>query len=129
MARQNEPDEKHPTRRVTRPYISTIDRIEYAVRSRGAKVVVLALVANTMVAQLLYNSAGQLVLGSAFLLGYLLFSAVCSTVAFALFEVSTIFQLHDLHTLDASIKEEIGADKLIKRGYLVLVVSGSLNLQ
>ena len=85
--------------------------------------VVLALVANTMVAQLLYNSAGQLVLGSAFLLGYLLFSAVCSTVAFALFEVSTIFQLHDLHTLDASIKEEIGADKLIKRGYLVLVVS------
>ncbi len=107
----------------TRPHISWVDRIEYAVRSRGAKVVVLALVANTMVAQLLYNSAGQLVLGSAFLLGYLLFSAVCSTVAFALFEVSTIFQLHDLHTLDASIKEEIGADKLIKRGYLVLVVS------
>ena len=106
-----------------RAHISWVDRIEYAVRSRGAKVVVLALVANTMVAQLLYNSAGQLVLGSAFLLGYLLFSAVCSTVAFALFEVSTIFQLHDLHTLDASIKEEIGADKLIKRGYLVLVVS------
>ena len=104
-----------------------VDRIEYAVRSRGAKVVVLALVANTMVAQLLYNRAGQLVLGSAFLLGYLLFSAVCSTVAFALFEVSTIFQLHDLHTLDASIKEEIGADKLIKRGYLVLVVSSLIN--
>jgi hypothetical protein len=57
-----------------------------------------------------------LVLGSAFLLGYLLFSAV-----------STIFQLHDLHTLDASIKEEIGADKLIKRGYLVLVVSSLIN--
>src|SRR5690348_9574127 len=91
------------------------NRIEYAVRSRGAKVVVLALVANTMVAQLLYNSAGQLALGSAFLLGYLLFSAICSTVAFALFEVSTIFQLHDLHTLDASIKAEIEADKLIKR--------------
>src|SRR5690349_25107890 len=80
-----------------------------------------------MVAQLLYNSEGQLVLGSAFLLGYLLFSAVCSTVAFALFEVSTIFQLHDLHTLDASIKSEIGADKLIRRGYLVLVVSSLIN--
>ena len=80
-----------------------------------------------MVAQLLYNSAGQLVLSSAFLLGYLLFSAVCSTVAFALFEVSTIFQLHDLHTLDASIKSEIGADKLIRRGYLVLVVSSLIN--
>jgi hypothetical protein len=88
---------------------------------------VLALVANTMVAQLLYNSAGQLVLGSAFLLGYLLFSAVCSTLAFALFEVSTIFQLHDLTTLDASIKSEIGAEKLIKRGYLVLVVSSLIN--
>jgi hypothetical protein len=104
-----------------------VDRLEYAVRSRGAKLVVLALVANTMVAQLLYNSAGQLVLSSAFLLGYLLFSAVCSTVAFALFEVSTIFQLHDLHTLDASIKSEIGADKLIRRGYLVLVVSSLIN--
>jgi hypothetical protein len=123
MARQTQ-----DTRRVAvRPRISVVDRIEYAVRSRGAKVVVLALVANTMVAQLLYNSAGQLVLGSAFLLAYLLFSAMCSTVAFALFEVSTIFQLHDLHTLDASIKSEIGAEKLIKRGYLVLVVSSLIN--
>src|SRR6476619_2971172 len=127
MARQNEPDEKHPTRRVTRPYISTIDRIEYAVRSRGAKVVVLALVANTRVAQLLYNSAGQLVLGNGFLTGYLFVSAICSTVAFALFEVSTIFQLHDLHTLDASIKSEIGAERLIKRGYVVLAVSSLIN--
>ena len=110
-----------------RARVPWVDRLEYAVRSRGAKVVVLALVANTMVAQLLYNSAGQLVLSSGFLLGYLLFSAVCSTVAFALFEVSTIFQLHDLHTLDATIKSEIGADKLIRRGYLVLVVSSLIN--
>jgi hypothetical protein len=50
-----------------------------------------------------------------------------STVAFALFEVSTVFQLHDLHTLDASIKSEIGADKLIKRGCLVLVISSLIN--
>jgi hypothetical protein len=104
-----------------------VDRVEYAVRSRGAKVVVLALVANTMVAQLLYNSAGQLVLGNGFLTGYLFVSAVCSTVAFALFEVSTIFQLHDLHTLDTSIKEEIGAEKLIRRGYVVLAVSSLIN--
>jgi hypothetical protein len=110
-----------------RAWAPWVDRLEYAVRSRGAKVVVLALVANTMVAQLLYNSAGQLVLSSGFLLSYLLFSAVCSTVAFALFEVSTIFQLHDLHTLDPSIKSEIGADKLIRRGYLVLVVSSLIN--
>src|SRR5690242_19173901 len=127
MARQAEQDDKTPNKPETRPHISWVDRIEYAVRSRGAKIVVLALVANMMVPYLLYNSAGQLVLGSAFLLGFLLFSAVCSTVAFALFEVSTIFQLHDLHTLDASIKEEIGADKLIKRGYLVLVVSSLIN--
>jgi hypothetical protein len=110
-----------------RAHISTIDRIEYAIRSRGAKLVVLALVANTMVAQLLYNSAGQLALGNAFLRAYLFFSAVCSTVAFALFEVSTIFQLHDLTTLDASIKSEIGADKLIRRGYVVLAVSSLIN--
>src|SRR5437899_11665863 len=96
--------------------IPLVDRLDYFLRSRGVKVVVLALVANTMVAQLLYNSAGRLVLGNSFLLGYLLFSAVCSTVAFALFEISTIFQLHDLMALDASIKVEIGAEKLIKRG-------------
>jgi len=107
--------------------VGFVDRTEYAVRSRGAKLVVLALVANTMVAQLLYNSAGQLVLGNGFLRGYLFFSAICSTVAFALFEVSTIFQLHDLTTLDTSIKAEIGAERLIKRGYGVLAVSSLIN--
>jgi hypothetical protein len=110
-----------------RARVGLVDRVEYFLRSRGAKLVVLALVANTMVAQLLYNSAGQLVLGNAFLKGYLFFSAICSTVAFALFEVSTIFQLHDLTTLDASIKAEIGAEKLIRRGYAVLAVSSLIN--
>src|SRR5215831_5826181 len=80
-----------------------------------------------MVAQLLYNSAGQLVLSNRFLLGYLIVSAVCSTLAFALFEVSTIFQLHDLMSLDASIKQEIDAATLIKRGYVVLAVSSVIN--
>ncbi len=111
----------------TRARISTVDRLGYFIHLRASKVVVLALVANTMVAQLLYNSAGQLVLGNQVLLGYLLVSAICSTVAFALFEVSTIFQLHDLMTLDVSIKAEIGADKLIKRGYFVLAVSSLIN--
>jgi hypothetical protein len=118
---------EHQRRQASRAHISWVDRVEYAVRSRGAKVVVLALVANTMVAQLLYNSAGQLVLGNGFLTGYLFVSAICSTVAFALFEVSTIFQLHDLHTLDASIKQEIGAERLIRRGYVVLAVSSLIN--
>jgi len=107
--------------------VAPVERVEYFLRSRGAKLVVLALVANTMVAQLLYNSAGQLVLDNGFLVGYLFFSAVCSTVAFALFEVSTIFQLHDLTTLDASIKAEIDAEKLIRRGYAVLAVSSLIN--
>jgi hypothetical protein len=110
-----------------RARIAFVDRVEYGIRSRGAKLVVLALVANTMVAQLLYNSAGQLVLGNDFLRGYLFFSAICSTVAFALFEVSTIFQLHDLTTLDASIKAEIGAERLIRRGFWVLAVSSLIN--
>jgi hypothetical protein len=104
-----------------------VDRLDYFVRSCASKVGVLALVANTMVAQLLYNSTGQLGLGNAFVLGYLLISAVCSTFAFALFEVNTIFQLHDLTALDASIKQEIGAEKLIKRGYAVLAVSSLIN--
>src|SRR5262249_31553536 len=101
-----------PLRPAPRARIARMDRAVYFLRSRGTQVVVLALVANTMVAQLLYNSAGQLVLGSHLLLGYLLFSAVCSTVAFALFEISTIFQLHDLMSLDATIKAEIEAGKL-----------------
>src|SRR5262245_47547682 len=107
--------------------ISRVERAVYFLRSRGAQVVVLALVANTMVAQLLYNSAGRLVLSSSFLLGYLLFSAVCSTAAFALFEISTIFQLHDLMALDATIKAEIGAERLIRRGWVVLAVSSLIN--
>jgi hypothetical protein len=110
-----------------RARIAPVDRLDYFLRSRASKVVVLALVANTMVAQLLYNSAGQLVLGNGVLLGYLILSAICSTLAFALFEVSTIFQLHDLMALDASIKQEIGAERLIKRGYVVLAVSSLIN--
>jgi len=114
-------------RKPMRARVGPVERLDYAVRSRGSKVVVLALVANTMVAQLLYNSAGQLVLGSGVLLGYLVVSAVCSTLAFALFEVSTIFQLHDLMALDPSIKAEIGADKLTRRGFWVLGVSSLIN--
>jgi hypothetical protein len=53
MGQQSQQDDKPPRKPETRPHISWVDRIEYAVRSRGAKVVVLALVANTMVAQLL----------------------------------------------------------------------------
>ena len=49
-------DNDTPPKQRNSAHISWVDRIEYAVRSRGAKVVVLALVANTMVAQLLYNS-------------------------------------------------------------------------
>jgi hypothetical protein len=113
--------------RIARVRVSRVDRLTYFLRSRGAQVVVLALVANTMVAQLLYNTAGQLVLSNRFLLGYLIFSAVCSTVAFALFEISTVFQLHDLMSLDPSIKTEIGAGNLIKRGYVVLGVSSVIN--
>ena len=118
---------QHTTDRRNRAHVSLVDRLEYFLRSRASKVVVLALVANTMVAQLLYNSAGQLVLGDAVLLGYLIISACCTTVAFALFEVSTIFQLHDLMSLDSSIKIEIGAETLIKRGYFVLAVSSVIN--
>ena len=110
-----------------RARVSLVDRVDYFVRSRASKIVVLALVANTMVAQLLYNCAGQLVLGNQALLGYLILSAGCSTLAFALFEVSTIFQLHELMTLDPSIKIEIGAEKLIKRGYGVLAISSLIN--
>src|SRR5215472_15996834 len=125
MARKRKNDPDHLG--LLRVRVSLVDRTVYFLSSRGAQVVVLALVANTMVAQLLYNSAGQLVLSNRFLLGYLVFSAVCSTVAFALFEFSTIFQLHDLMSLDPSIKAEIGAERLIKRGYVVLAVSSLIN--
>jgi hypothetical protein len=61
------------------------------------------------------------------LLGYVLVSAVCSTLACALFEVTTTFQRHNPMNLDASIKAEIGADKLIQRGYIVLAVFSLLH--
>ncbi len=122
MSRHDKPTQSGPN-----AHISVIERMDYFLRSRGAKLVVFTLVANTMLAQLLYNSAGQLALGYQVLLVYLIISAACSTVAFALFEVSTIFQLHDLMALDQSIKAEIGADKLIRRGYFVLGVSSLVN--
>jgi hypothetical protein len=59
---------RHVNTHRQRAHISLVDRLEYFLRSRASKVVVLALVANTVVAQLLYNSAGQLVLGNAVLL-------------------------------------------------------------
>ena|SRR5689334_12961984 len=68
MARKPKHDEPGPLR----VRVSLVDQMVYFLRSRGAQVVVLALVANTMVAQLLYNSAGQLVLDNRFLLGYLI---------------------------------------------------------
>lgn len=107
--------------------ISPFDRLMYFLQSRASKVVVLSLIANTMIAQLLYNSAGQLVLSNTFLLGYLIGSAASSTLAFALFEISTILQLHDLMALDPSIALEIGAHKLIRRGFGVLAVSSLIN--
>ncbi|HEV8191874.1 MAG TPA: hypothetical protein VGP82_10380 [Ktedonobacterales bacterium] len=125
--RTPEPAQYSPNHSGIRAHISLVDRLEYFLHLRASKVVVMALVADTMVAQLLYNSAGQLVLGDQVLLGYSLVSAVCSTVAFALFEVSTIFQLRDLMTLDGSIKQESGAETLIKRGYVVLAVSSLIN--
>src|SRR5690242_20136518 len=73
--------------------IGVFDRLVYFMQSRASKVVVVSLVLNTMIAQLLYNSAGQLVISNGFLLGYLIASAASSTLAFALFEVSVIFQL------------------------------------
>lgn len=115
------------TTKVKKVRVPLMEQIDYFLRSRASKVVVMALVSNTMVAQLLYNSAGQLIFSNGFLLGYLIVSAVCSTLAFALFEVGTIFQIHDLIALDATIKAEIGADKLIKRGYGVLAVSSVIN--
>ncbi|HEY1389168.1 MAG TPA: hypothetical protein VGF38_11545 [Ktedonobacterales bacterium] len=127
MQHSTTPEDQRTAVTGSRARISLVDRLEYFLRSRASKVVVLALVANTMVAQLLYNSAGQLVLSNGVLLGYLLISAICSTLAFALFEVSTIFQLHDLMALDPSIKSEIGAPLLIKRGYVVLAVSSVIN--
>src|SRR5258708_16393585 len=87
--------------------VSRVDRAVYFLRSRGVQVVVLSLVANTMVAQLLYNSAGRLVLGSGLLFGYLLFSAAFSTVAFALFEISPIFPFHVLIALAASLHQPL----------------------
>ena len=84
MSESKRYDQPDAYRTRTRAHISAVDRLEYFLRSRASKVVVLALVANTMVAQLLYNSAGQLVIGNQVLLAYLIVSAICSTVAFAL---------------------------------------------
>src|SRR5690242_6292853 len=76
MARKPKHDEPGPLR----VRVSLVDQMVYFLRSRGAQVVVLALVANTMVAQeeaivqhqLPCTVVEQLVLDNRFLLGYLI---------------------------------------------------------
>lgn len=58
--------------------------------------IVLALVANTMLAQLFYNSAGLLLPDKKFTIYYLGISAIFSTVAFSLFEIRQVKAVNDM---------------------------------
>jgi hypothetical protein len=72
---QNSDNDARRGARLVRAHISVVDRLIYFLRSRGAQVVVLALVANTMVAQLLYKSP---TLWLSALLGGLLDGGLCA---------------------------------------------------
>lgn len=102
-----------PIARKTKKALSEKDEIEASKNSKKTKMsfsvkfqrylrdtaithIVLALVANTMLAQLFYNSAGLLLPDKKFTIYYLGISAIFSTVAFSLFEIRQVKAVNDM---------------------------------
>src|SRR5262245_38021366 len=96
----------------TRLRLSWVDRTEHFLRSKAIRLVILALVANTILAQAFFNSAGRILqIGGANLApAYLNVSSILSTVAFSFFEIAMLWARQDVLSLDESIKKQIGAD-------------------
>src|SRR5437868_1236445 len=101
--------------------------MEYADRflhSNALRLVLFALVANTIMAQAFFNSAGRiLVLGGVNFTGlYLNVSSIFSTFAFSLFEIAMLWARQEVLSLDESIKKQIGAKDWLRRNLVTLVV-------
>ena len=113
----------------TKLRLSWLDRTDNFLRSRAIRLVILALVANTIMAQAFFNSAGRIliILGYNLTPIYLNVSAGLSTVAFSFFEVAMLWARQEVLSLDESIKKQIGANKWLRRNMATLVVITTIN--
>src|SRR5262245_24949835 len=113
----------------TRVKLHWVERVDRFLHSNAIRLVLFALVANTIMAQAFFNSAGRiLVLWGINLTGlYLNTSAVFSTFAFSLFEIAMLWARQEVLALDESIKRQIGAGAWLNRNLVTLVVISLIN--
>src|SRR5215470_3009619 len=113
----------------TRVKLHWVERVDRFLHSNAIRLVLFALVANTIMAQAFFNSAGRiLVLWGVNLTGlYLNTSAVFSTFAFSLFEIAMLWARQEVLALDESIKQQIGARAWLTRNLATLVVISLIN--
>ncbi len=118
-----------PTIARTRVKLGWMERADRFLHSNAIRLVLFALVANTIMAQAFFNSAGRiLVLASVNLTGlYLNVSSIYSTFAFSLFEIAMLWARQEVLSLDESIKKQIGAGAWLKRNLITLVVISLIN--
>jgi hypothetical protein len=84
-------------RRGCNPFFGLGERVRgFFARFTRLGVIIFALVLNTGLAQLFYNSAGVILPNSDWRARYLIFSAILSMVAFSLFELHIVRQLKEL---------------------------------
>src|ERR1700757_5377470 len=106
----------------TKVKLSWVERVDRSMHSHAIRLILFALVANTIMAQAFFNSAGRiLVLGGVDLTGlYLNVSSIFSTFAFSLFEIAMLWARQDVLSLDESIKQQIGAKDWLRRNLVTL---------
>ncbi len=113
----------------TRVKLNWVERVDRSLHSNAIRLVLFALVANTIMAQAFFNSAGRiLVLGGINLTSlYLNVSSIFSTFAFSLFEIAMLWARQEVLSLDESIKKQVGADAWLRRNLITLVVISLIN--
>ena len=113
----------------TRVRQTWIERLDRFLRSQANRLVLFFLVANTILAQAFFNSAGRIlvVFGHNYTQLYLNISAVFSTLAFSLFEIAMLWARQEVLALDESIKQQIGAQRWLQRNLWTLLVISAIN--
>jgi hypothetical protein len=119
----------HDTIAKTKLKLTSLERIDQFLRSKALRLVILALVFNTILAQAFFNSGGRIlqVFGYNLTGVYLNLSAILSTVAFSFFEVAMLWARQEVLSLDESIKIQIHAKAWLNRNLWTLVVITAIN--
>src|SRR5271165_6982325 len=91
----------------TRRSLNPFTLLNHLLRDNALTAIIYALVLNTALAQLFYNSAGVVLPNSDWRFRYLVFSAFLSMLAFSLFELHTVRQLKDLLGKEKSIRAQL----------------------